>query len=665
MNKGATVSSDDDRSQEPTFVSYATADRKKALAVCQAIEKRGTKCWISCRDVEPGENYQEAIVRRIRKAKAVVLVFSEAANNSDEIKKELSLASRYRVPVLALRIEDVEPSDAFAYELSTRQWIDAFTSWDRSLDALVRKICQITKSDQAVEQESAVAVSSSFRLSKPILAALAVLAVLVTAIAAWKLFRPDPPPTNSMVVRLATFEGLSRDVPEGLPNALRDEITAAFTEDGAIKVSTTRAQPPGTGPAYALSGTVRRNKDRIRVIAKLVNERSGTTLWSSGFDYGSSETARIPRWIAVDLGNVLRCGLFAASTYPKSLPDPIFSDYLQFCQNMTGSEFLPTRALDYARKVVAAAPSFSWGWSAVAEAAVASIVGTPTNTRVTDFRVAALRTEGLAAAEKAISLDPSNSAAFQAKSDLIDGKNLVDREALLVKAIAARELACGCEHFSYGSLLQEVGRNRDAIEEYRRSIDVLALNANSHDWLGVALLIQGETKEAKAHLDAASELRSAPGYRNSLMRLYSAVGQDNYAAALQSLSEPDVALPADTIAAYRLGFQALMNQDPQDRAKAIGAITSLAPTHMGGTGVLILASLGANAEALKVIETGTETGTRPWRAYLFYPPLAGARRDPGFPAVAERLGLIRYWKTTHTKPDVCSENAPPPFCSLI
>ena len=106
MNQRDTLSSDDNRSSEPAFVSYATAERKKALAVCEAIEKRGTKCWISCRDVEPGENYQEAIVRHIRKAQAMVLVFSEAANNSDEIKKELSLASRYRVPVLALRIED-------------------------------------------------------------------------------------------------------------------------------------------------------------------------------------------------------------------------------------------------------------------------------------------------------------------------------------------------------------------------------------------------------------------------------------------------------------------------------------------------------------------------------------------------------------------------------
>jgi hypothetical protein len=106
------------------------------LSVCKALEGRGTECWVSTRDVAPGENYQEGIVRSLRSARAMVLVFSEAANNSDEIKKELSLASRYHIPVMALRIEDVEPSDAFAYELSTRHWIDAFDGWDRSIDAL-------------------------------------------------------------------------------------------------------------------------------------------------------------------------------------------------------------------------------------------------------------------------------------------------------------------------------------------------------------------------------------------------------------------------------------------------------------------------------------------------------------------------------------------------
>ena len=95
------------------------------------------------RDVRPGENYQEAIVQALRSARAVVLVFTDAANSSAEIKKELSLASRYNVPVIALRLKEVEPTDAFAYELSTRQWINAFEGWDPSIDKLIGRIGQI------------------------------------------------------------------------------------------------------------------------------------------------------------------------------------------------------------------------------------------------------------------------------------------------------------------------------------------------------------------------------------------------------------------------------------------------------------------------------------------------------------------------------------------
>ena len=43
----------------------------------------------------------------------------------------------------------------------------------------------------------------------------------------------------------------------------------------------------------------------------------------------------------------------------------------------------------------------------------------------------------------------------------------------------------------------------------------------------------------------------------------------------------------------------------------------------------------------------------------------GTLADPGFPALATQLGLFKYWTTTHTRPDVCDEKAPPPFCGMI
>ena len=51
-----------------------------------------------------------------------------------------------------------------------------------------------------------------------------------------------------MQVRLTGFQRLSTDLPASLPDAMRDEIIAAFNEDGVIGVSTSAAPPPGTAP---------------------------------------------------------------------------------------------------------------------------------------------------------------------------------------------------------------------------------------------------------------------------------------------------------------------------------------------------------------------------------------------------------------------------------
>jgi ribosomal protein L7/L12 len=122
------------------FISHSSIDRKVAETICEALENRGISCWLACRDVGPGENFQEAIVHAIRAAKVMVLIFTAAANNSNEIKKELALASRYNLTVIPVRMEDIVPSDAFELELATRQWIDFFGDWEHSIERLAKNI---------------------------------------------------------------------------------------------------------------------------------------------------------------------------------------------------------------------------------------------------------------------------------------------------------------------------------------------------------------------------------------------------------------------------------------------------------------------------------------------------------------------------------------------
>src|SRR5882724_4825119 len=98
------------------FVCFSSKDEAAARRVVSFLEGRGVRCWISARDVEPGQNYQESIVQALEAAKAIVFLFSENSNKSGEIKKELSLGSSESIAVIPLRLAPVLPSGALRYE---------------------------------------------------------------------------------------------------------------------------------------------------------------------------------------------------------------------------------------------------------------------------------------------------------------------------------------------------------------------------------------------------------------------------------------------------------------------------------------------------------------------------------------------------------------------
>jgi tetratricopeptide (TPR) repeat protein len=659
VNKPESLPEGDERSAPPVFVSYATADRTKALSVCKAVERRGTRCWISTRDVAPGDNYQEAIVQSLRHSRAMVLVFSEAANNSDEIKKELSLASRYRIPVLTFRIEDVEPSDAFAYELSTRQWIDAFEGWDKSIDSLNQRLQQISGSLQAGAPPATPLPQirrSGMSGGRWRIAAAALLLLLIGSIAAWLVLRPSSAAAHSMQVRLAGYQLLSPDLPSSMPAAIDDEVDAAFNDDGIVSVSRASRAPAGNTPAYALTGTIRRDGDKIKVTSRLTNERTGATLWTDSRDYLSSQQARVPHLAGVHASMQVRMGLFGASTYPGALSDQALASYFQFWASLGHRD--AAKALDSAHKLVAAVPDFSWGWSAVAiaDSASANSVDSP-------GQAAPFRQEGLKAADKALGLDPRNSEALAYKAVLLPATALVEREALFKRALEARPLACGCEHHIYGQMLLDVGRVAAANSELRRAVAVLPLNPNTQIAYAQSFVMAGQNDQAKAPLDAATDLSADPNFKD-VVQLETTPFTHDYAAGAKAASNPQVEMSAPLRAAVQAAFQALASGKPQEKAAAVKSLAAL-PDDDAMLTINLIALLGAPDVALRKVDEYWRQGDGDGTYLLFFPSMDTARRSPAFPALAEKSGLIRYWKTTHTRPDVCTAKEPPPFCRMI
>lgn len=658
MEEAEPTGQPDRRDPGPVFISYATADRKQALSVCEAIERRDTLCWISCRDVAPGDNYQEAIVHAIRAAPAMVLVFSAAANASDEIKKELSLASRYHVPVIALRLSNVDPSDAFAYELATRQWIDAFEGWERSIDLLVRRIGQLpgaVPADSGSKSQPASQTTSSLLRRRAAMGMAGVLLLLLIGGAWWSL-RPAPAEAHSMAVRLAGFQLLSADLPATIREAVDAEIAASFNADGVVGVSNASAPPPGSAPSYALGGTIQRDGEIVRVITQLVDERSGTTLWSDKFNYDARELARVPHHIAVDAGNVVRCGLFGASTYHKPLPDPVLGDYMQFCQGHWDPDLKEGRkALIPAQRTVAAAPDFSWGWAAVAGAYWKVAMSADTKAISEDARA-----NGRQAADRAIAIDGRNSEALYIKAVLLGSGDWLGREALFKRAVAARRLDCGCEHHQYGWMLVDVGRTADGLEQLRQANNMLALYVYTPLTLADALVVAGRPDEAKQYFDAAIDLAPTSSFAKGLV-----AEKASRLGDIELLHDPTLPITANLRSALLKGYSALASKNASAKAQAAQLLMTLPEEQQDETVARLLGSLGANHAAFEVAARAAKDSVYPGPSIFWYPSMRGAIDDPGFYAAANRMGLLSYWKATGTKPDVCSSSRPPAFCRMI
>ena len=268
------------------FITYSSKDQKVARTICTALENRGLACWISSRNVKPGQNYQEQIVRAIRSSRVMVLVFTANANNSNEIKKELALASQNNLVVIPVRIEDVVPNEAFAYEFATRQWIDLFEDWEKSMAELVELIAAILNDAPAGDRAKAApgptgdAAAPAFFMAAPASAPattpavpfmqrpgirwamIAGLAVIVAAAVAYTVVIFAQRPSTSVTATVGAPTSSGTPTPSTSPAPNQQAASPVAPVDISGKYSIHGTNPNGT--IYQGFVTIRRDGDRYR-----------------------------------------------------------------------------------------------------------------------------------------------------------------------------------------------------------------------------------------------------------------------------------------------------------------------------------------------------------------------------------------------------------------
>lgn len=125
------------------FISYSSHDQKVVEGLCAYLEARKIRCFVAYRDIPKSVVWAKAIVEALEASRMMVVVFSNHFNNSDQVDREIELASEDKKPILTFRITDDAFKGAKKYYLKNINWIDAFPNPSEVFGAVAENISKL------------------------------------------------------------------------------------------------------------------------------------------------------------------------------------------------------------------------------------------------------------------------------------------------------------------------------------------------------------------------------------------------------------------------------------------------------------------------------------------------------------------------------------------
>lgn len=139
------------------FISHSSRDASIAVQICERLEKSGLNCFIAPRDIRPGKEYAEEIVKGIDNSAGMVLLMSQNANGSPHVLREVEHAVSGGTPILVYKIQEVALSKSMEYFLMTHQWVSAKPREDYAdIVAFARDLAKEEKEEADAKQGAGV-----------------------------------------------------------------------------------------------------------------------------------------------------------------------------------------------------------------------------------------------------------------------------------------------------------------------------------------------------------------------------------------------------------------------------------------------------------------------------------------------------------------------------
>ena len=125
------------------FISYSSHDQKIVEGLCAYLEQHKIRCFVAYRDIPRGVVWARAIVEALDESRMMVVVFSENFNNSEQVDREIEIASEDKKPILTFRISDDAFKGAKKYYLKNLNWIDAFPNPEKVFGCVAENVASL------------------------------------------------------------------------------------------------------------------------------------------------------------------------------------------------------------------------------------------------------------------------------------------------------------------------------------------------------------------------------------------------------------------------------------------------------------------------------------------------------------------------------------------
>jgi TolB-like protein len=444
------------------------------------------------------------------------------------------------------------------------------------------------------------------------------------------------------VLPLLNESGDPRD--EYFSDGLSEELIAALAQIRELKVigrsssfrfkerkEESKTIGEKLGVATLLEGTVRKQGDRVRIVAELVNAADGIELWTRTFDRELKDIFAVQTEIAAAVAESLKVTLLGSneqSTSSATKSTEAHNAYLQghfHFQRRNLEDF--RKAVSYFDEAIRLDPDYALAYAERSEAW--SLIGDLAGQRATAWPKAK------SDAEKAVAIAPALAEAHAALGWV---RFFVDWKFAegLSELKRAKELspANPTANDLLARVIVYLGQVDEAERHARHAVELDPLSVTAQGNLGRVLFVAGKLDEADAVARKAAELQPAAAGNHRYQVLVAVERGDGETALREAQLEPDEG--------YRRFELALAQYVRGDRAAADAALADLIANGRDRLAYQIAevyAVRGEKDKAFEWLQISFDNHDPGTLTLLIDPLLPGLRDDPRYKNLLAKLGL--------------------------